>query len=191
MFAARAAHAAYFTAASTDSTQHVAAPIRSGAAPASRSLAICALAVLAASMAACATPTALPQAWPLGSPALQVIAEGWHTEIAVPTANLVGPIAGLKADFPGAHYLVFGWGARGYYMARRPGLGDVLRAALPGPAVMLVVPLQARPAAAFGVANTIPLSARRGGLQRPARDPGDSRESAPMAPLARRAARPS
>ena len=43
-----------------------------------------------------------------------------------------------EAEFPSAGYLVFGWGARDYYMARNPGIGDILRAVASGPAVMLV-----------------------------------------------------
>jgi Protein of unknown function (DUF2459) len=76
---------------------------------------------------------------------IYVIAGGWHTEIGLPVGAIGGPLAALKAEFPGARYLVFGWGARDYYMARNPGLGDILRALTPGPAVMLVIPLQMPP----------------------------------------------
>src|SRR5438477_3154204 len=43
----------------------------------------------------------------------------------------------MQAAFPSAGYLVFGWGARDYYMARNPDIGDILRAVASGPAVML------------------------------------------------------
>jgi uncharacterized protein (TIGR02117 family) len=89
-----------------------------------------------------------------------VIAESWHTELALPVAEISGALAPLMAAFPGAPYLIFGWGARDYYMARNPGLGDLLRAAVPGPAVMLVIPLGVRPTAYLGPGNAwaIPLS---------------------------------
>ena len=69
-------------------------------------------------------------------------------------------------DFPTARYLVFGWGAHDYYMSPNPGIGDLLRAAASGPAVMLVIPLQISPEAFFGAANVFALPAPRDGIQR-------------------------
>lgn len=86
-----------------------------------------------------------------------VIAGGWHTELALPRDALVGELAALASHFPGARYLVFGWGARDFYMARNPDLGDVLRAMTPGAAVVLVVPLGAPPEAWVGPRNSIVL----------------------------------
>jgi uncharacterized protein (TIGR02117 family) len=89
-----------------------------------------------------------------------VIADGWHTELVLAVAEISGPLARLAAAFPGAPYLIFGWGSRDFYMARNPGLGDLLRAAVPGPAVMLVIPLGVPPTAYLGPGNAwaIPLS---------------------------------
>ena len=98
--------------------------------------------------------------------ALYVISGGWHTELGLPVAALSGPLAALKADFPSARYLVFGWGARDYYMAQNPDIGDLLRAAASGPAVMLIIPLQISPEAFFGAANVFVLPAPREGIQR-------------------------
>ena len=97
---------------------------------------------------------------------IYVIAGGWHTELGLPVAALSGPMAALKTDFPSARYLVFGWGARDYYMAQNPDIGDLLRAAASGPAVMLVIPLQISPEAFFGAANVFVLPAPREGIQR-------------------------
>ncbi|MGC2204131.1 MAG: DUF2459 domain-containing protein [Stellaceae bacterium] len=91
---------------------------------------------------------------------------GWHTELGLPLAEISGPLAALKPEFPSAHYLVFGWGARDYYMARNPGIGDVLRAIVPGPAVMLVIPLQIPPAAFFGASNVFVIRVSRHGIER-------------------------
>ena len=89
-----------------------------------------------------------------------VVAGGWHTEVALAVGEISGALARLVAAFRGAPYLIFGWGARDYYMARNPDLGDLLRAAVPGPAVVLVVPLGIRPTAylAPGEAWPIPLT---------------------------------
>ena len=98
--------------------------------------------------------------------AIYVVSGGWHTEIGLPLAALSGRLVALKTDFPSARWLVFGWGAHDYYMAQDPSIGDLLRAAASGPAVMLVIPLQISPEAFFGAANVFALPAPRDGMQR-------------------------
>ena len=95
-----------------------------------------------------------------------VISGGWHTEIGVPVGAATGPLATLKPEFPNALYLVFGWGARDYYMDQNPGIGDILRAMAPGPAVMLVVPLRAPPETAYGASRALTIHASPEGIQR-------------------------
>jgi uncharacterized protein (TIGR02117 family) len=95
-----------------------------------------------------------------------VVAGGWHTEIGLQLEAITGPLATLKPEFANARYLVFGWGARDYYMARNPGIGDILRAIAPGPAVMLVTPLQMLPEAFFGASNALAIHASSEGTQR-------------------------
>jgi uncharacterized protein (TIGR02117 family) len=97
---------------------------------------------------------------------IYVITGGWHTELGLPLEALSGPLAALTPDVPSLRYLVFGWGARDYYMAPKPGIGDLLRAASSGPAVMLVIPLQTSPEAFFGASNVFVLPAAREGVQR-------------------------
>jgi len=97
---------------------------------------------------------------------IYVISGGWHTELGLPLEAITGPLAALKPEFPSARYLVFGWGAHDYYMARNPGIGDLLRAVAPGPAVMLVIPLQISPEAFFGASNVFVLRAPAEGIQR-------------------------
>ncbi len=72
---------------------------------------------------------------------LTVVAGGWHTGIGVPASVLVGRLAALRRADPRAGAFGFGFGQRDYYMAADPGVGDLLRATLPGPAVLLVTPL--------------------------------------------------
>ena len=79
-----------------------------------------------------------------------VIEGGWHTELALSVESLRGSLTLFADAFPGARYLVFGWGQRDYYMARKPTIGDLLGAALPSSAVMLVVPLWRAPANVYG-----------------------------------------
>src|SRR5882757_9034127 len=104
---------------------------------------LCFFCLLAGAMTGCTAPAMRPyvETQPREE-VIYVVAGGWHTELALPMSAIVGPLAALKPSFTNAKYLVFGWGARDYYMARDPGLDDLLRAAVPGPAVMLVIPLQ-------------------------------------------------
>jgi hypothetical protein len=92
-------------------------------------------------LAGCTATTPLePYAGPASRTELiYVISGGWHTELGSPLGAINGPLAALKPEFPSARYLVFGWAARDYYMARNPGVGEILRALTPGPAVMLVM----------------------------------------------------
>src|SRR5215469_4792308 len=94
---------------------------------------------------------------PARAESVMVIAGGWHTELALPRDALAGKLTGLAPRISGARYVVFGWGARDYYMARNPDLGGVLRAMTPGPAVVLVVPLGVPPDAWVGPHNSIEL----------------------------------
>jgi hypothetical protein len=55
-------------------------------------------------------------------------ASGWHTGIALPVGAIHGPLRALLPDFPGAGYLLFGWGDRDYYMMKEPTAFDALRA---------------------------------------------------------------
>jgi uncharacterized protein (TIGR02117 family) len=130
---------------------------------------LCVLGILAGAVARCAPPS--PPAPPhigtaLRTEVVYVIRGGWHTELALPMATIRGRLTGLKAGFAEARYLVFGWGAREYYMARHPGLGDLLRALVPGPAVLLVIPRQASPVAFAGAANAFAIPVPTAGVER-------------------------
>ena len=94
------------------------------------------------------------------------IAGGWHTELGIESQAISGPLATLKSSFPNAKYLVFGWGAQDYYTAQNPGIEDLLRAVVPGPAVMLVVPLEVSPEISAGAADAFVLPISRDGLER-------------------------
>src|SRR5438045_27948 len=108
---------------------------------------LCVLWPLLASMAACAQLATLAKNTDEPrTEAIAVLRGGWHTELALPVSLIESPLAALTPDFPGARTLVFGWGARDYYMASDPGLAEATRALSPGPAVMLVMGLSSAPA---------------------------------------------
>jgi uncharacterized protein (TIGR02117 family) len=91
---------------------------------------------------------------------------GWHTEIALRADATTGNLAGLEREFPGASYFSFGWGERAYYMAANPGFSDLLRALVPGPAVMLVRALHRTPGETFGAANMYAVPVSQEGIDR-------------------------
>jgi uncharacterized protein (TIGR02117 family) len=96
---------------------------------------------------------------------IYLLASGWHTELGIASRAISGPLATLKSSFPNARYLIFGWGAQNYYMAQNPGIEDLLRAVVPGPAIMLVVPREVSPEVS-AAADTFVLPISRDGLER-------------------------
>src|SRR6195952_1403832 len=119
-----------------------------------------ALPLLAAS---CSMPASEP---PPNEAVVYVIGRGWHTDIGLPADEIAGPLAALKADFPGVRYLTFGFGERQFLMNRRTNFGGMLRALLPSQSALLVTALAATPEAAFGQANVVMLGVSRAGLER-------------------------
>ena len=96
---------------------------------------------------------------------ISVVERGWHTDIALPTDELNGPIASLERDYPGAQYLVFGFGEREYLMAHG-GSGEMVAAMFPSPSAVLMTALRAPPAEAFGADNTVTLRLDQTGVDR-------------------------
>jgi hypothetical protein len=97
---------------------------------------------------------------------VDVIALAWHTEIGVAAADIHGPLTALVSEFAGARELVFGWGQREYYMAGHPGSADLIGAAFPSTAVMLVIPVTTSPTDTFPGAEVLPQGVSRPGLDR-------------------------
>jgi len=88
-------------------------------------------------------------------PSIYLVEHGWHTDIALPVDELVGATEPLKHDFPGARYLVFGFGDRRYFMTQRTTFDDILAAMFPGPSALLVTALKESPAETYGAANVV------------------------------------
>ncbi len=86
---------------------------------------------------------------------IYVIKRNWHVDIGFAAADLQPPLASLRADFPGAGYLLFGFGDRHYLLDRDRGFGGMLAALWPGAGVILATGLKAPTQAAFGADNVI------------------------------------
>lgn len=86
-----------------------------------------------------------------------VVDRGWHTDIAVPVEALSGPLAHIAQGFPGARFLLFGFGDRLFYLSRKESFLQTATAMFPGPGVVLVTALKTSPAQAFGADHTVAL----------------------------------
>jgi len=107
-----------------------------------------------------APPRAELAAASAGEPVETVVAvvdRGWHTDIALPAAAMTGALARLRDAFPGAQYLIFGFGDKVYYMAREETFLGTLAALFPGAAVVLVTGLRVPPEEAFGADHVVTL----------------------------------
>lgn len=97
---------------------------------------------------------------------VSVVERDWHTDIALRAEDMDGPLASIRARFPGVRTVLFGFGDRHYLTDRRPGFIDMLLAAFPGPGALLVTGLRTTPAEAFGAANVVDLAVTGAGLRR-------------------------
>lgn len=113
--------------------------------------------------AACSGPDFPPHAG--GADGIMLVERGWHTDVALASGELGPPLGPyLRAAFPGARFLVFGFGDRAYFMAREATLPGTIRALFPGPAVILVTGLAAPPEEAFGSGHVLHLDPGPDGL---------------------------
>ncbi len=81
-------------------------------------------------------------------PRVAFIQQGWHSGLVVPSGELEGPLRTLKHWFPGARYLMIGWGERWFYTESHPGILTGLRALFPAPSVLYVQGFRHSPPAA-------------------------------------------
>jgi len=118
-----------------------------------------ALALLAVAGCASTAPSRAPL--PPGERAVLYLARrSWHVDVGLAAADLQPALAPLGRQFSAAKYLFFGFGDRHYLLAgahRTPGM---VRALLPGPAVILVTAV-GDPGGAFGPARVIELTVSR------------------------------
>ena len=119
------------------------------------------LAALIGAVAALLTWTKPGDATPTGAPdtlVVQVLDNGFHTDMAVPRAALVrrgGPLARAVAGLAPGDWILIGWGDARFYVDRSPiadRLPDGARAFLrPGnPSVVMLDPVTADPRLSYG-----------------------------------------
>jgi hypothetical protein len=120
------------------------------------------LIALLAVLAACATVPRdeAPGLDDADAATVYVVRRGWHTDIGFAVRDLDGPLAAVAGNFPGADYLIVGFGDRGYLEARERGAADLL-ALWPGEGLMLATGIKAPPQQAFGADEVVELRLRR------------------------------
>jgi hypothetical protein len=94
---------------------------------------------------------------PQSSTVIYVIRRNWHVDIGFVAADLQPPLAVLRADFPRARYLLFGFGDRHYLQDHDHGAGGMLAALWPGAGLMLATALDNSTQDAFGERSVIEL----------------------------------
>lgn len=117
-------------------------------------------------LAGCTAPSPPPLPAEPRTDTIHLVIRGWHTEIALTSAQARGRLAPVAASFPAARTFSFGFGQRDYMQQAQPGLGDELGALLPGPGAMVVSALPDAPATAFAPADRIALRVSAAGLAR-------------------------
>jgi len=126
------------------------------------------IALLAGWLAGCSVmPTDDPV--PNGEATIYVVGRGWHTDIGLPVDEVTGPLASLERDFPGARFMVFGFGEREFYMARNEGSGEMLAmlaALFPSKSAILMTALRAPPMEAFADHQVVTLHLPQAGVER-------------------------
>ncbi len=95
-----------------------------------------------------------------------VVRRGWHIDVGFAVDELAEPLRVIAGEFPGARYVLFGFGDRRYLMARHRGVPLLLMALFPGPGLILGTGLTVAPEVAFGRSQVIALKVPRDGALR-------------------------
>jgi uncharacterized protein (TIGR02117 family) len=98
---------------------------------------------------------------------LFVMANSWHTQVGLPAWAITAPLSTLKHRFPKARFLMFGWGARDFYMARHGTFEEAMRALFPTSSVVLVMGInKASQRRFFAGQPSVPVQVSRAGMHR-------------------------
>lgn len=93
---------------------------------------------------------------------IYVIRRGWHVDIGLPVARLGGGLASIASQWPGATFVLFGFGDRRYLMSQQKGSCSGLAALWPGPGLILVTAVRGELAKAFGDGEVLVLPVEAG-----------------------------
>jgi len=104
-----------------------------------------------------ATPAGLPARVAGDTAVIYVVRRGWHVDIGLPVAQLGPDLTPLARQWPGATYVLFGFGDRRYLMSRDTGSCSGLAALWPGPGLVLVTAIRGELADAFGESEVMVL----------------------------------
>jgi hypothetical protein len=129
--------------------------------PAASTLCLIALALTGVALSACGMirepARERVESAPAASRVLYIVRRGWHVDIGFRVAE-IGPRLGPFAEgFPGASYLLFGFGDRHYLLARKRGVRETLGALWPGDGLVLLTALKSAPGDAFPAGKVIAL----------------------------------
>jgi hypothetical protein len=127
---------------------------------------LAAVTLLALAAAGCATPALYCRPPPPSQGVVYVLSRGWHTEIGLAADRLAGPLGIFRTAYPGAQYLMFGYGKRTFLTAPPDNIREYLLGPVPGPAVIEAVALRASPPEAYGTRGMVTLSLPPGGAAR-------------------------
>jgi hypothetical protein len=132
-------------------------PNREGLTLARRRVANISMALLAAALSGCAATKTCYESETPEKPlrSIYVVKRGWHTGVAIATADWPNRSWPLLDEFADVHYVEFGWGDERFYKAERNTSWLGLRAALwPSSSVIHVIGLR-RPIADDAAADSI------------------------------------
>lgn len=93
-----------------------------------------------------------------GSAVIYVIRRGWHVDVGFDAAELQPPLKSMLTEFPGARYVIFGFGDRHYLLAKNRNAPVLLAALWPGRGMLLVTGLTSPPQDAFGADHVAALT---------------------------------
>jgi hypothetical protein len=87
-----------------------------------------------------------------------VVEQGWHVELGIPVDELDAHLAFLKAVFPGARSIMFGYGKKTFITAPPETVSEYILGPVPGPAVVQVMGISVLPSEAYTAGETVELA---------------------------------
>ena len=92
-----------------------------------------------------------------------VVEHGWHAEIGIPVEALDRSLGFVHDRFPGAKYVMFGYGKRTFWTAPPHSISEYVLGPFPGPGLIQMVGLNTTPLEAYDSGDTVQLELPPGG----------------------------